>query len=454
MCSPEQSPREQVLAELAALDGAGLPAGALMEQITALAAFAGQVQGELARLAAALEAGGGAQHRGHPSVAALLRSECGLAPAHASEVVAAGRGLARLPATGKALAAGEVSFDQALAVTRTATGILDPPGPADAGQRAAAEAAADAAERVLLDAAAGGVAVPQLRQLGEEIAYRAAPEAAAERERRRWEKRYLSFGLTVDDTGTISGACGDTVTFETIRTAAEAFGPPGGTMDARTAAQRRLDGLAAACKAALDTGGAPFRHGAAPHISVLVHDQTLAQAGQRAHHGGPAPGGVAAGGAAAGGAAGSAAAGTGRGAPPARTGHGQMLTAAQVLGLCCGAELTAIRWEDGLPLDVGRAARTEPPALRKALEARDRTCRWPGCETPAAWATGHHIRGWTTGARTSLGEICLLCHVHHAHFIHLLGWVITGDPNATLHFTHPGGGLTLHSPLPGNPHPP
>ncbi len=40
-------------------------------------------------------------------------------------------------------------------------------------------------------------------------------------------------------------------------------------------------------------------------------------------------------------------------------------------------------------------------------------------------------------------------HLHHHYFIHLLGWTITGNPNATLHFTHPGGWLTLDSPLPG-----
>ena len=28
------------------------------------------------------------------------------------------------------------------------------------------------------------------------------------------------------------------------------------------------------------------------------------------------------------------------------------------------------------------------------------------------------------------------------------GWTVTGDPNATLHFTHPGGWVTLDSPLP------
>jgi Domain of unknown function (DUF222) len=73
-------------------------------------------------------------------------------------------------------------------------------------------------------------------------------------------------------------------------------------------------------------------------------------------------------------------------APPGQTGHGTMLTARQVLALCCGAEAGAIRWRDGLPLDVGRAARTEPPGLRRALEARDRGCRWTEC---GALALGH-----------------------------------------------------------------
>jgi len=31
------------------------------------------------------------------------------------------------------------------------------------------------------------------------------------------------------------------------------------------------------------------------------------------------------------------------------------------------------------PLDVGRRTRTIPPALRRALQARDRGCRFPGC---------------------------------------------------------------------------
>ena len=136
------------------------------------------------------------------------------------------------------------------------------------------------------------------------------------------------------------------------------------------------------------------------------------------------------------------------GAPPGQTGHGTALTARQVLALCCGAQVSAIRWRDGLPLGVGRAMRTEPPGLRRALEARDRGCRWPGCGALPAWATAHHIRPWSQGGATSLDDLALFCHAHHHHFIHHLGWQITGTPDTTLHLTHPGGWLTLHSPLP------
>ena len=501
MCLPEQSARDAALAELARLDPAALDAAALMGQITDLATFISQAQGQLSRLAATLDATGGAAEAGCKSASAFLRTRCGLAPGRAAGVVAAARGLRELGATEKALHAGEISFDQAQVIIQAAAGL---------------GGAAGLAERVLLDHAPG-LDTARFRQFAAEVAYRADPGAAEEREKRRWDKRHLSFGLTLDQTGVLSGACGDAVSYEIVRTAAEAFSPPAGRMDDRTAAQRRMDGLVAACKAALDGGSAPQRHGSAPHITVLVKDETLAQASAGTAPGagaapgaGPAPGparprparpgpgaapappaGVpaglisgtaarlitaaaaslssgAAGGPGAGesaglssGAAGSPGAGesagliTGAagglisGAPPGRTGHGTMLTARQVLALCCGAQISAIRWDDGLPLDVGRTARTEPPGLRRALEARDRGCRWPFCDALAAWATAHHIRHWKDGGATSLDDLALFCHVHHHHYIHLLGWTITGDPNGTLHFTHPGGWLTLDSPLPG-----
>ncbi len=436
MCLPEQSARDAALAELARLDPASLDAASLMGQITDLATFISQAQGQLSRLTATLDITGGAAEAGHKSASAFLRTRCGLAPGRAAAVVGTARGLRDLEATEKALHAGTVSFDQAQIIVQTTTGLGD---------------AAGQAEQVLLDHAPG-LDTALFRQFADEVAYRANPEAAEEREQRRWEKRHLSFGLTLDNTGMLSGTCGDAVSYEIVRTAAEAFSPPGGQADTRTAAQRRMDGLVAACKAALDGGSAPERHGSAPHITVLVKDETLAQAAAQTAGADQAPGaGPASSQAdpAAPGTAAGASSGLVTGAAPGRTGHGTMLTARQVLALCCGAQVGAIRWDDGLPLDVGRTARTEPPGLRRALEARDRGCRWTGCGALAAWATAHHIRPWSRGGATSLEDLALFCHVHHHYFIHLLGWTITGNPNGTLHFTHPGGWLTLDSPLPG-----
>jgi hypothetical protein len=449
MCLAEQSARDAALAELACLDPAALDAACLMDQIDDLARFISQAQGQLSRLTATLDATGGAAEAGHKSASAFLRTRCGLAPGRAAGMVATARGLRDLAATEQALHAGAISFDQAQVIVRVA---------GDLGEAAAQ------AEQVLLDHAPG-LDTARFRQFADEVAYRADPAAADERELRRWEKRHLSFGLTLDSTGVLSGTCGDAVSYEIVRTAAEAFSPPGGQGDPRTAAQRRMDGLVAACKAALDGGSAPERHGAAPHISVLVKDETLAQAAQVAGAGVPAWLAAAGAAAAQAQASGSASApgplapgplvpgplvpGPLAGAPPGQTGHGTMLTARQVLALCCGARVGAIRWADGLPLGVGRTARTEPPGLRRALEARDRGCRWPFCDALAAWATAHHITPWSQGGATSLDDLVLFCHLHHHYFIHLLGWTITGHPNATLHFTHPGGWLTLDSPLPG-----
>lgn len=264
MCLAEQSPRDAALAQLAGLDPAVLDTAVLMGQITDLATFISQAQGHLARLAGALDACGGAADAGHPSASAFLRTRCGLSPGHAAAVTTTARGLRGLDATREALAAGVISFDQAQIITRTTAGLDDTD-------------AATLAERVLLDHAPG-LDTARFRQFAAEVAYRADPGAADEREERRWDKRHLSFGLTLDGTGMLSGSCGDAVSLEIVRTAAEAFGPPGGQADARTAAQRRMDGLVAACKAALDGGQAPERHGAAPHITILVKDETLAQA--------------------------------------------------------------------------------------------------------------------------------------------------------------------------------
>src|SRR4029450_2098425 len=67
----------------------------------------------------------------------------------------------------------------------------------------------------------------------------------------------------------------------------------------------------------------------------------------------------------------------------------------------------------GLPLEVGRAHRIVPTWIRKALHARDRGCRWPGCPAPAAWTEVHHLLAWYLGGLTNVDNCLLLCRFHH-----------------------------------------
>ena len=68
-------------------------------------------------------------------------------------------------------------------------------------------------------------------------------------------------------------------------------------------------------------------------------------------------------------------------------------------------------------LDVGRAKRSIPSAIRRALIARDQGCVWPGCNRAPVHCDGHHIQHWLDDGPTSLANLALLCHSHH-HRLH------------------------------------
>jgi hypothetical protein len=88
----------------------------------------------------------------------------------------------------------------------------------------------------------------------------------------------------------------------------------------------------------------------------------------------------------------------------------------------CDASLVAISERNGKPLRVGRKTRAIPPALRRALRARDRGCRFPGCER-RRFLDGHHVRHWARGGETRLDNLVLLCRRHH-RLVHEGGYAI------------------------------
>ncbi len=76
--------------------------------------------------------------------------------------------------------------------------------------------------------------------------------------------------------------------------------------------------------------------------------------------------------------------------------------------IACEASAVVMRHAaDGAILDVGRKTRTIPPALGRALRARDRGCRFPGCT--ARRCDAHHVRHWADGGATRLDNLVLLC---------------------------------------------
>jgi hypothetical protein len=63
-------------------------------------------------------------------------------------------------------------------------------------------------------------------------------------------------------------------------------------------------------------------------------------------------------------------------------------------------------------LDVGRARRTIPSAIGRALRLRDGGCRVPGCGRKHH-LQAHHIEAWAEGGKTSASNLVLLCPSHH-----------------------------------------
>lgn len=160
--------------------------------------------------------------------------------------------------------------------------------------------------------------------------------------------------------------------------------------DTRTVPQRQADALIELCERARAAAEFPTSGGEPAHLTVLIDWEAL-----RA------------------------------GIGTATLDHGQLITAADARRRACDCRvIPVVLGADSEPLDVGRASRTVPRSIRRALIARDHHCAFPGCHRPPQICDSHHVRHWTDGGDTSVGNCCLLCPMHHQQ-VHLQGWDIT-----------------------------
>ncbi len=436
---------------------------ALADRIADLAAHIQAATYELLVLIREFDARGGWE--GFTSCAHWLSWRIGLAPGAAREHVRVARALADLPRLSAAMRRGAVSYSKVRAVTRVATpdneqALLDV---ALAGTAAhveqvvrtwrrvdrAAEAAEDsrrhesrmlhtwvdddgmvvvrgrltpevgAVLRRALDAAldAGAGAVEAAAAIGRE------PRATA-----------------TDAAAPGAGAAGPAAA-ELRATAPSAAAPAeaGDLADADgmapTIAQRRADALGRVAECALAGGLDKGTAGDRYQVVVHVDGDTLADGGEAGEE---VPAGTYGPRAACPGPAG------GQSALDEAGGiHVSAETARRLA--CDAATVTMHHGPAGEVLDVGRRTRTISPALRRALAARDRHCRFPGCA--ATRCDVHHVDHWAHGGKTALGNLVLLCRRHH-RAVHEEGFRVLLGPAGEARFVRPDGQPLPEAPLP------
>ena len=106
--------------------------------------------------------------------------------------------------------------------------------------------------------------------------------------------------------------------------------------------------------------------------------------------------------------------------------------------LACDATLVGlVEAADGEPLDIGRKTRAVPAALARALRARDRGCRFPGCDR-TRFTHAHHVQHWADGGHTKLRNLVSLCRFHHM-LVHEGGFGVTATDDGLFVFTMPDG---------------
>jgi hypothetical protein len=417
-----------VVEELATEDLDALPDSEAARRVLGLRGLIERLEGVFLRELAGVDGRGAAgADQGVPveSTAGWLRNRTRMGHTDAHQRVRVARALHRgpLPGTAHALAAGELSYQHAVALTRATQDL--PVG------------TVAAAEPVLLEAARR-LDPPRLRKVVGHVGEVVDPQAADQRAQRRHDRRWLWVSPTFEGMVAIDGLL-DAEAGETLLTALEPLARPSTADDDRSAAQRRADALTELARRALEGGRLPQTGGVRPQVTVTIDLASLL--------GRPGlPGGE-------GGWVGPLPAETARRltcdatvtrvlvtrhphpAPEVEDGDPTGDLAAQ-LRVAMTLLPPALAGARSQPLEVGRATRVVAPAQRTALTVRDGGCRFPGCDRPVAWCEGHHLRHWLHGGPTDLQNLVLLCRGHH-HAVHEGGWRLHRHPDGTLTATPP-----------------
>jgi hypothetical protein len=345
----------------------------LGDEIAELSAHLDAATARLLTLIREFDAQGGWAQQGCRSCAEWLSWRAGLDLGAARERVRVARALGELPQLAAALARGELSYSKVRALTRVATPETE------ARLLAVGQAGTTAhVERIVR-------AWRRLDRLAE------AQEAAARHARRSLQVYPDEDGMVVvrgrvePEVGAMLMRALDAAR-EVLYQRRRADGPEA---EPPTHGQQQADALALVAETALAQGLDPGNESERYQVVVHVDAAVLAdpeQPGQSALE------------------------------------DGLHVSAETSRRLACDATRVIMHHAgDGHVLDVGRRTRAIPPALRRALQARDRGCRFPGCGV--RHAQGHHIGFARPGRRGPSPATPGGAHIHH--------WANGGRPGST-----------------------
>ena len=354
------------------------------------------LEAERLRRLAEIDRRGLSARDGHLSTASWLAATHRMTWGAARSSVRVARALEQMPRTRAALRDGDVSLG--------AVRLL-------AEARAIHPEAFGAAETALVQAARIHP-VGELRRVvacwTEQVQRERAEDGADPRSVRRRLHASVTLGGMVRVDGDLDPATGESLltALGAVLDAEVRTRDAGEAPEERTPAQRRADALGEICRGFLDRGDRPLVAGERPHLTVTVPVEVLA-GGPLAVPGlgtrtGTGPG-----------------AGTGLGSGAdlpgsAELDHAGPVPPELVRRLACDASvMRVVLGARSEPLDVGRRTPVVPPAIRRAVIARDRHCRFPGCDRPPAWCECHHLDHWAHGGPTALHNLLLLCRRHH-----------------------------------------
>jgi hypothetical protein len=336
-------------------------------------------------------AGDGETLHGAASTASWLRGAVGLAPGDASERVRiARRSRDVLAAPVGHLRSGGITFDHLRSIDRAVRFI-------PAGREAEAVA--------LLTDLAVTAPVADVRTAGKHLRLVADPDGTLADCERQFERRHLTLAPLLDGMTSVDGLL-DAESAALLNAALEPFLVPMGPGDARSAAQRRADGLTDIVRTACDHRLLPMVGGERPHLQVLIAGGPGEASGDATSVRlplSPLPGTA---------------------WLPQTPGGATPLHPVGAARIACDAQINPVLLDvHGIPMGLGRSQRPFSTHQRRLLALRDGGCRFPNCTRPPAHTDAHHVHPWSAGGTTDVDNAVLLCRFHH-RLVHEGGWQI------------------------------